>query len=309
MVLTAENYYSKEANKEYMSVSQYKDFAGTYGKMACEFSAVEKLEERWEQKKTTPLLVGSYVDSYFEGTVGEFKKETPEIFTRDGGLKAPYIQADKIIERMERDPLFMMYMSGKKQVKEGKTVAEEQKAKYEIIYDMGTELYIAKVQLAELKEQDINARIMKNEMQDQLTANIKNRGQLESLPLIALMGEKLEIISGHHRVKSAREAGLKEIIVILDKSGLTRSKAASKQLAHNAISEKLFKGKNNLAICMDAFGIVSSEAGKMKGQVNAITNKYNMNRAQRRQEGKKNKHGKNGAVVTPIGNASGRDNS
>lgn len=24
MVLTAENYYSKEANKEYMSVSQYK---------------------------------------------------------------------------------------------------------------------------------------------------------------------------------------------------------------------------------------------------------------------------------------------
>ena len=71
-------------------------------------------------------------------------------------------------------------------------MAEEQKAKYEIIYDMGTELYIAKVQLAELKEQDINARIMKNEMQDQLTANIKNRGQLESLPLIALMGEKLD---------------------------------------------------------------------------------------------------------------------
>ena len=116
MVKTAENYYSKEANKEYMSVSQYKDFAGTYGKMACEFSAIEKLEERWAQKKTTPLLVGSYVDSYFEGTVGEFKKETPEIFTQDGGLKAPYIQADKIIERMERDPLFMMYMSGKKQV-------------------------------------------------------------------------------------------------------------------------------------------------------------------------------------------------
>lgn len=74
-------------------------------------------------------------------------------------------------------------------------------------------------------------------------------------------------------------------------------------------AEKLLKGKNNLAVCMDAFGIVSSEAGKMKGQVNAITNKYNMNRAQRRQEGKKNKRGKNGAVVTPIGNASGRDNS
>ena len=116
MVLTAENYYSREANKEYMSVSQYKDFAGTYGKMACEFSAVEKLEERWAQKKTTPLLVGSYVDSYFEGTLEEFKKKNPEIFTQKGQLKADYKQAEIIIARMERDPLFMQYMSGEKQV-------------------------------------------------------------------------------------------------------------------------------------------------------------------------------------------------
>lgn len=116
MVLTAENYYSKEANEKYMSVSQYKDFAGTYGKMACEFSAIEKLEERWAQKKTTPLLVGSYVDSYFEGTLEEFKKENPEVFTQNGELKANYKQAERIIARMERDPLFMQYMSGEKQV-------------------------------------------------------------------------------------------------------------------------------------------------------------------------------------------------
>ena len=31
MQLTAENYYSQEANREYMSVSQLKDFVGTYG--------------------------------------------------------------------------------------------------------------------------------------------------------------------------------------------------------------------------------------------------------------------------------------
>ena len=37
-------------------------------------------------------------------------------------------------------------------VKEGKTVAEEQKAKYEIIYDMGTELYIE--ELAKLRQHD-----------------------------------------------------------------------------------------------------------------------------------------------------------
>ena len=121
-------------------------------------------------------------------------------------------------------------------VEEGKTMAEEQSKKYEMIYDMGSGLIIAKVPLDKVKEQDINARIMKNEMQDQLTAYIKNRGQLESLPFFCLVENQIEIISGHHRVKSARAAGMKEIIAILDVSGLTRSKIAAKQLAHNAIS-------------------------------------------------------------------------
>lgn len=105
-----------------------------------------------------------------------------------------------------------------------------------IIYDMGSGLVIAKVQIDKVKEQDINARIMKNEMQDQLTANIKKRGQLESLPFLVLKDGKLEIVSGHHRIKSARAAELKEIIAIIDVSGLSRSQIAAKQLAHNAIS-------------------------------------------------------------------------
>lgn len=116
MKLTSENYYSQEANKEYMSVSQFKDFAGTYGKIPCEFEALEKLNGRWEMEKTTPLLVGSYVDSYFEGTLEQFKKENPEIFRQDGELKSDYIHAEKIIERIERDDYFMKCMSGKKQV-------------------------------------------------------------------------------------------------------------------------------------------------------------------------------------------------
>ena len=94
--------------------------------------------------------------------------------------------------------------------------AEESTAmSYEKIYDMGTGLIIAKVQLDKVREQDINARIMRKEMQDQLTANIKNRGQLESLPLLVEKDGVLEIISGHHRIKSAssamREAGLDEL--------------------------------------------------------------------------------------------------
>lgn len=115
-------------------------------------------------------------------------------------------------------------------------MAGEQNKNYEVVYDMGSGLIIAKVPIDKLKEQDINARIMKNEMQDQLTANIIKRGQLESLPLLVCVGDVIEIISGHHRIKSARAAGLKEIVAIVDESGLTRSQIAAKQLAHNAIS-------------------------------------------------------------------------
>ena len=116
MQLTSENYYSREANREYMSVSQFKDFVGTYGRLGCEFTALEKIEERWEDEKSTALMVGSYVDSYFEGTLAKFKAENPSLFKKDGGLKAEYVKADEIIARIERDEYFMKYMSGQKQV-------------------------------------------------------------------------------------------------------------------------------------------------------------------------------------------------
>ena len=116
MELTAENYYSPEANAEYMSVSQFKSFAGTDGKLACEAEAMAELRGEWEMKKTTALMVGSYVDSYFEGTLDDFKKRTPELFTQKGTLKADYQKANRIIERIERDPFFMKCMSGEKQV-------------------------------------------------------------------------------------------------------------------------------------------------------------------------------------------------
>lgn len=118
MQLTAGNYYSEAANFEYMSVSQFKDFAGTYGQRACEEMAMAKLRGEYREEETTALLVGSYVDSYFEGTLDKFKAEHQQIFkkTGDKGLKAEYLQAEEIIRRVERDELFMKYMSGQKQV-------------------------------------------------------------------------------------------------------------------------------------------------------------------------------------------------
>ena len=112
------------------------------------------------------------------------------------------------------------------------------KINYDTIADMGSGLIIAKVSSECIREQDINARIMKTEMQKQLTDNIRKRGQLESLPFCALTQNdtRIEIISGHHRIRSGKDAGLKEFFVILDTSGLNRSKITAKQIAHNAIS-------------------------------------------------------------------------
>ena len=113
MTLTNDNYYSPEANQEYMSVSQFKDF------MKCESMALASLRGEWVRPQTTALLVGSYIDSWFEGTLDEFKAAHPEIYKKIRGglmLKADFMQAEEIIKFVQKDPMFMRYMSGRKQV-------------------------------------------------------------------------------------------------------------------------------------------------------------------------------------------------
>ena len=115
-VLTNESYYSPEANWRYMSVHQYLDFVGHMGVKGCEKRAMAMLNGEYEKEKSTAMLVGSYVDSYFEGTLDQFKKDNPDVFTQKGELKSSFKQAEKMIARAERDEKFMAYMSGEKQV-------------------------------------------------------------------------------------------------------------------------------------------------------------------------------------------------
>lgn len=110
MKLTKRNYFSKKANREFMSVSQFKSFS------KCPNAALAEIKGKYKREKTTALLVGSYVDSYFEGTLAKFIKENPEIFKKDGTLKADYIQAEAIIQRILKDKLFCEYLNGEKQV-------------------------------------------------------------------------------------------------------------------------------------------------------------------------------------------------
>lgn len=115
-VLTAENYFGTDADKRYMSVSQYKNFRGTYGFTGCEAQAMARINGVYEEEPSKALLVGSYVDAYFEGTVDSFKIDHPEIFTQKGELRSEFKQAEKMIKRAEKSELFMQYMSGDKQV-------------------------------------------------------------------------------------------------------------------------------------------------------------------------------------------------
>lgn len=105
----------------------------------------------------------------------------------------------------------------------------------ESVLDLGQGLEIWRVGIEELREQDINARAMSKAAFDRLTATIAGDSRLESLPLCALTDNGLEIVSGHHRVRAARQAGLTQIWVMVDVTGLPRDRISSKQLAHNAI--------------------------------------------------------------------------
>ena len=107
--LTESNYYSLQADKEYFSVSQFKSF------LRCEAATMAYLRGEYQRETTTALLVGSYVDANFEGTLEQFKAENPQIFKKDGSLKAEFSKAEEIIEKIKSEPLFMKFLSGEKQ--------------------------------------------------------------------------------------------------------------------------------------------------------------------------------------------------
>lgn len=114
-------------------------------------------------------------------------------------------------------------------------MAEETPEGVEVIAELEDGMCLARCSLDSLREQDINARVMDDAKFSQLVANIKKRGTLEQLPYCVLTDRGVEIVSGHHRTRAARAAGLDHVNVLLDRTKLTRSSIAAKQLAHNSI--------------------------------------------------------------------------
>lgn len=109
-----EVYYGNEANWQYMSVSQYKDFT------KCEAAALAKLKGDWEPiSDPQALLVGNYVHSYFESKEAHerFKQENSDkLHKKNGELYKAFEIAEQMIKRIEREPFFQFLWQGEKEV-------------------------------------------------------------------------------------------------------------------------------------------------------------------------------------------------
>jgi hypothetical protein len=111
MQLTKDNYYSPEADRVYMSVSQFKSFR------KCEAKAKAKLDGTWQEPKNEAFLIGSYVHAWSEGTLAEFKKEHPELYKKsDGALMQKFDIAEKMIAALKDDEFVTMVREGQKEV-------------------------------------------------------------------------------------------------------------------------------------------------------------------------------------------------
>jgi ParB-like chromosome segregation protein Spo0J len=133
-----------------------------------------------------------------------------------------------------------------------------------MLFGPGARLGLYYARVADLHEQDINANVMPVGMFNALVGNIEKNGALESLALCATRAEspeKIEIVSGHHRIRAARQAGVEAVTVLLYRN-LSLSEIRAKQLAHNAIA-----GKSDPEIVRELLGQIDNIADRMESYI------------------------------------------
>ena len=105
-MVTQENYYLENGN---FSVSAFKRID------RCELDGTRG----GDYPTSTAMLIGSYVDSWLEGTLDKFKEENPEIFSTRGStkgeLKSDFKQADTLCDFIKNDKNLSQFLSGEKQ--------------------------------------------------------------------------------------------------------------------------------------------------------------------------------------------------
>lgn len=130
-----------------------------------------------------------------------------------------------------------------------------------------TELRLVEPKLC--KGQKKNARYFAPETFKLLVDNIKRDGRLESMPLCYQDGDVYRIISGHHRVEAAKEAGLEKILIMVINPE-NQDEIISKQLSHNALV-----GKDDEMILKELFDSIKDIEHKMSTGLSSAIDKIN----------------------------------
>ena len=140
MKLTNNNYYGENANLEFMSVSQFKDFKN------CEAMALAKIKGEYKTPPSKALLLGSFVDEMLTGTkktrnnfilenrLDLFQKSSKlaklsndelaalladssfDIFSADNRPFSEIVQALETVEKIKKQPLMMKHFKSRHQV-------------------------------------------------------------------------------------------------------------------------------------------------------------------------------------------------
>jgi len=96
----------------------------------------------------------------------------------------------------------------------------------------------------DMRPADVNAHFMSKRVYDQLVANIKRDGNLATLPFCWHdAGGGIHILSGHHRIDAARDAGVTALLYLYTDGVLSADERTAIQISHNALV-----GEDDLAI-------------------------------------------------------------
>jgi hypothetical protein len=137
-----------------------------------------------------------------------------------------------------------------------------------LVFGEGSKLGMRYVRVAEVREQDINANVMPVGMFNALVANVRKNSAMESLPLCATRIEtpdRIEVVSGHHRMRAAATAGIEFVVVLLYR-GLSDSEIKAKQLAHNSI-----QGQSDPDIVREIFSRIVDLDAKVESYIDPDT--------------------------------------
>ena len=112
LVLTSDNYYSLEADRQYMSVSQLKNW------LECEARTLAEMKGIYTKPPNEAMVIGNYVHAAFESDAvfSQFVDENNHIiFNNRGNKYAKYQQADNMIDTIKNDKFSMFALNGEKE--------------------------------------------------------------------------------------------------------------------------------------------------------------------------------------------------